>query len=173
MKKIFALTLAAVISAAVLTGCGCSKESENKDQIDIGKVDGVTLKSETDAESAHVVIGDTEVTIGDAKVIEYNGEDVAIVEFEFKNNGSKEVPFTGVARADAYQDERTLTPTVIDNTEGVDMLSLSENVAKGHQISVQKAYRLRDTENVLEVQVTEITSGAEIPETAIKYFAFE
>lgn len=173
MKKIFTLTLAAVLSAAVLTGCGCSKQSENKDKIDIVKVDGIQLESNTDAETTHLSAADTEVTIGDAKLIEYNGQQVAIVEFEFKNNGSSEVPFTGVVKAEAFQDQRTLTPTVVDGVDGVDMLSLGENVAKGHKISVQKAYILKDTETMIEVQVTELRNGAETPQAATKYFAFK
>lgn len=174
MKKILALTLAAMLAATALTGCtGGNGNSENKDQIDVGKVSGVTLKSEATEEESRAALGNVEIAITDAKVVEYNGEDVAIVEFTYKNNGESEAPFTGVVKDTASQDEHTLTPTVIDNVDGVDMLALTENVAPGHQISVQKAYRLRDKTNDLVVEVRQIeTNGNAAPKFVTKTFSF-
>ena len=105
-------------------------------------------------------------------MIEYNGQDVAIVEFNYKNNGSSDAPFTGVVSDTATQDDHTLSPTVIDNVDGVNMLALSENVAPGHQISVQKAYRLRNKTNEIVVEVDQITNGSNAPKYITKTFSF-
>lgn len=174
MKKIFALTLTAVIAAVSLTGCGgVNSNSENKDQINVSKVSGTSLSSKASEEDSRLVLGTAEVTIGDAKVIESNGDNVAIVEFQFKNNGSEAVPFTALVKADARQADRVLSPTVVDNVDGVDMLSLSEAVEPGHQISVQKAYRLKNTDDSISVEVTEIQTGDTEPLQLIKHFSFE
>lgn len=171
MKKILALTLAAMLAAAALTGCA-GGTSENKNQIDVSRVNGQTLKSTATAEESHAVLGNAEITIADAKVIEYNGQDVAIVEFNYKNNGPTDAPFTGVVSDTATQDDHTLSPTVIDNVDGVNMLALSENVAPGHQISVQKAYRLRNKTNEIVVEVDQITNGSNAPKYITKTFSF-
>lgn len=172
-NKIAASILAVMMSAAALAGCGGSGggDSENKDTVDIAKVDGVVLTSEADAEDSHAVIGDVEVTIGDAKLIEQNGSDVVVVEFTFKNNGDAETCFTGVLSADGFQDEAQLVPTVISGVDGIDMLSLSQNIGKGHQISVNKAYRLKNRDDIFELQVTEITNGTEEPQAITKYYS--
>ena len=171
-KKIIALGLAMMMTAAALTGCDKGGNSENTDAVDIDKVDGIVLESDTADEDAHIVIGDVEVSIGDAKVMEYGDGDVAIVEYTFKNNGSAEANFAGVVKAEGYQDEAHLTPTVIDNIDGVDMLAISQNIGKGHQISVHKAYRLKNKEDILEIEVTEIANGAVTPNAIIKYYSF-
>ena len=176
IKKIVALSLAMVMAAAALAGCNgkgtTGGDSENTGTVDIDKIDGVVLHSDTDAEETHAVIGDVEVSIGDAKVIEFDGMDVAIVEYTFKNNGDAEANFAGVVRAEGYQDDMTLTPTVVYDVDGVDMLTISQNIEKGHQISVQKAYRLMNKEDILEIEVTEITSGSEVPQSIVKYYSF-
>ena len=172
-KKIIASALAMLMMTAALAGCGeKGGTSENSDMVDINKVDGIVLNSDTDAEDTHVTIGDVEVSIDDAKVIEYDGETVAVVEYTFKNNGDAEANFAGVVRADGYQDDHSLVPTVVVDVDGVDMLSLSQNIGKGQQISVQKAFRLRNEEDILEIEVTEVAGGTEVPKTAIKYYSF-
>ena len=175
-KKIIALGLAALMTTAALTGCGGkngnSGTSENADTVNLNKIDGIVLHSGTDPEETHAVIGDVEVSIGDAKVIEYDGTDVAIVEYTFKNNGDADANFAGVVRADGYQDDHILTPTVVYDVDGVDMLTISQNIEKGSQISVHKAYRLHNTEDNLEIEVTEITSGSEVPQSIVKYYSF-
>lgn len=172
-KKIIALGLAVMMAAAALTGCGGNSEPENTETVDISKVDGIELNSDTDAEASHVTIGNADITIGGARVVEQNGVDVAIVEFALTNNGDADISFTGVARADAYQNDHILTPTVADDSvDGVDMLALSENIGKGHTISVQKAYRLHNREDILEVDVTEAILGSSEPVYAVKYYSF-
>ena len=52
-------------------------------------------------------------------------------------------------------------------------LSLSQNIGKGHQISVNKAYRLKNKEDILEIEVKEITGGAATPKGIIKYYSFK
>ena len=170
-KKIIASALAMLMTAVMLAGCGGSTGSDNKDTVSLAKADGTVLNSDTAAEDAHAVIGDVEVSIGDAKMIEQDGVNVAIVEFTFKNNGDSDINFTGVLRAEAYQDGAQLVPTVVNNVEGVDMMTLSQNIGKGHQISVHKAYRLINTDDIIELQVTEITNGQKTPEAITKYYS--
>lgn len=177
-KKIIASALAMLMTAAALAGCGGNDggsgkmgSSENKDTVDLARVDGVTLSTDADTQDVYAEIGDVEVAIGDAKLVEQNGEDVAVVEFTFKNNGDAEANFTGVVRAEAYQEGAQLVPTVINGVDGIDMLTLSQNIGKGHQISVDKAYRLRNHDDVIEIQVTEITNGKTTPQAITKYFS--
>lgn len=177
-KKIIASALAMLMTAAMLAGCGGSGggadkmgSSENKDTVDLAKADGTVLSTDADTQDVYAEIGDVEVAIGDAKLIEQNGEEVAVVEFTFKNNGDADANFAGVVRAEAYQEGAQLVPTVISGVDGIDMLTLSQNIGKGHQISVDKAYRLRNHDDVIEVQVTEITSGQTTPQAITKYFS--
>ena len=176
-KKIIASALAMLMTAAMLAGCGGSGgagkmgSSENKDTVDIAKVDGTVLSTDADTQDVYAEIGDVEVAIGDAKLVEQNGEEVAVVEFTFKNNGDADTNFAGVVRAEAYQEGAQLVPTVISGVDGIDMLTLSQNIGKGHQISVDKAYRLRNHDDAIEVQVTEITNGKTTPQAITKYFS--
>ena len=173
IRKITALLLAMLMTAAALAGCGGNGggNSENKDTADIAKTDGVLLNSDTDAEETHMETDDVEVSIGDAKLINYEGSDVVVVEYTFKNNSDTDKSFTGVVRADGYQDDVTLTPTVVTGVDGVDMMTLSQNIGKGHQITVHKAYRLKSEEDIIEIQVTEITNGTKTPQAITKYYA--
>ena len=175
IRKITALLLAMLMTAAALAGCGGNGgsvgNSENKDTADISKVDGILLNSDTAAEETRAEIGGTEVSIGDAKLINYEGSDVVVVEYTFKNNNDIDKSFTGIVRADGYQDDMTLTPTVVTGVDGVDMMTLSQNIGKGHQISVHKAYRLKSKEDIIEIQVTEITNGSTTPQAITKYYS--
>ena len=173
-KKIIASFVAVMMTAAMLAGCGGSDgtdSTENRDTVNLAKVDGTLLNSEATAEDTRTEIGDVEFSIGDAKLIEYDGVDIAVVEFTFKNNGDTDANFTGVVRSEAYQDGAMLMPTVVSDVEGIDMMTLSENIGKGHQITVDKAFRLRNREDEIEIQVTEITNGQTTPQSVSKYYS--
>ena len=173
IKKTAALVLAMLMTTAALAGCGGggTENSENKDTTDVTKADGILLNSDTAAEETQMEIGDVEVSIGDAKLINYEGEDVVVVEYTLKNNGDAEQNFTGVVHADGYQDDERLTPTVVTGVDGVDMMTLSQNIGKGHRISVQKAFRLKSKDEIVEIDVTEITSGKDAPQSITKYYS--
>ena len=174
IKKIIASFVAAMMTAAMLTGCGGSNggdDTENRDTVNLAKVDGILLNSEAAAEDTRTEIGDVEFSIGDAKLIEYDGVDIVVVEFNFKNNGDADTNFTGVVRSEGYQEGAMLMPTVVSDVEGIDMMTLSQNIGKGHQITVDKAFRLRNREDEIEIQVTEITSGKTVPQAVSKYYS--
>lgn len=185
MKKRIAILMAAMLVVSCAAGCGqktnngASKADTNTaktdvsdnygtgdysaDQVDMGSIDGEELKSETDKRDYSGKLGDAEVTINDAKVIEYNDEKVVVISFDFKNNSDTPTPFTGVFKADAYQDDSHLAPVVVTGIEGVTMMALTENVEKGDTITVQKAYRLADDSTPVVIEVTEANySGGEI-----------
>lgn len=194
MKKKIAILMAAmlVVSAA---GCG-QKTTENTaaeqntntaqtdvsenygtadytpDQIDMKKVDGDELKSSSDKKDYSGELGDVEVTIEDAKVIDYDGVPVAIVSFKYKNNGSTPAPFTGKLNVQAYQDDSRLASLVVTGVEGVTMLALSENVEKGDTITVQTAYRLNDTSTPLDIEVSEFDAANATSDGLVKTFEF-
>lgn len=142
------------------------------EQVDMSKVEGTELKSNSDSSSVKGTVGTADVEIKDAKLIEYNGEDVAVVSFKYKNNSDTEMPFTGSLKVEALQDGNTLTPTVVTGIEGITMMSMTENVAKGEEITVQMAFRLRDKNHPLEVNVSEFFVNENSTEGLTKVFGF-
>ena len=195
MKKKISILTAAMLIAASAAGCGQKAANNNEtdkstaqsktevsenygtadytpDQVDMAKIDGEELKSSDDRKDYSGELGSVEVTIEDAKVIEYDGVDVAIVSFKYKNKSSTPTPFTGKIKADAYQDNSQLQSLVITGVEGVTMLAMSENVEEGDTITVQKAYRLNDKSTPLVVEVTEFDTLNATSDGLVKTFEF-
>lgn len=195
MKKKISILMAALLVAASVAGCG-QKTTENTetkndtnatqtdvsenygtadytpDQVDMKKVNGDELKSSGDKKDYSGELGDVEVTIEDARVIDYDGVPVAIVSFKYKNNSSTPTPFTGKLSVNAYQDDAKLQSLVVTGVEGVTMLALSENVEKGDTITVQTAYRLNDTSTPLDIEVTEFDLANATSDGLVKTFEF-
>lgn len=171
MKKSFIIASAALILALALSGC-CSKKITNSrtsevpnsvtdaeenylKNVDMDKVDGKEATSQT-AEDAYMgTVGNSEVVIGDAKVIEYEGENVVIVSFTYRNNASNAASFQSKFDVSATQDESLLPPAVVADVEGVDTLSTSVRIETGDTITVQKAFKLRDTSAAVKVELKE------------------
>ena len=195
MKKKIAMLAAAVILVTAVAGCGKqtnntdttgttatntqSDVSENygtadysKDQINMGKIDGKELKSSNEKSDYSGSITNADITIEDAKVIEYDGVPVVIVSYKYKNTGSAESAFTGRAKAEAYQDDNKLASLVITGVEGVTMLGLSENIQEGETITVQEAYRLRDEETPVVIEVSDAILSENVSEGLTKTFEF-
>lgn len=127
------------------------KYSEN---VDMDAVQGSEAKPQ-DNNKYEAEFGDAEVTIGDAKVIDYEGSSVAIVSFEYKNNADEPTPFTGVIVVEAYDESGNRLPqSAVSGVEGVDLLAMSENVPKGDTITVQRAFRLSDASQQFTIDVT-------------------
>lgn len=141
------------------------------DNIDMNIIDGEEGKSENDKNEYDGDVGDVSVSIEDAKIINYQDEDVVIVSFKYKNNSDEEMPFTGSLRVEAYQNDSKLPATVVDNVEGVDMMALTQNVKKGETIMVQKAYKMRDKSPVT-VEVSEFFVDENSGEGLTKTFNF-
>ncbi len=190
MKKNLTIIAAALILVASLAGCGnkttSSTDNSNNntdasgayenaaysEQVDMDKVEGQEIKSDTDSDLYDGELGNAKLSIGDAKVINYQDEDVVIVSFEYKNTGDADMPFTGAFKVEAYQDDSRLRPTVVDGVEGVEMLAMSENVAKGDEITVQKAYKLRDKSAPVTIEVNEANITENSKEPLTKTFNF-
>lgn len=166
MKKRLTIITAALILVLSAAGCGqkdtdtsnTSQEVQDTQQVDVSeayservdmdKVDGEQASSESDEEEYKGELGDVEVTIGDAKVIQYEDDDVAVVSFEYTNKGNEDMSFTGALVVSAYQNGSKIPEATVVDVEGVEMLSMVENVPKGDTITVQKAYKLRDSSSM-------------------------
>lgn len=125
---------------------GETQENASK-QVDMGKVDGKKLDgaaSEDSTLSEASKIGSSEVAIDDAKLIEYDGEKLAVVSFRFKNTGSNPTSFDGLITVDVTQNGTPLSSRSITGVEGINILSCLESVEGGQEITVQKIYVLAD-----------------------------
>ena len=173
MKKILWITASALIIAMSASGCGKTNTSNNtpaendvqqqienygknaSDNVDMKKIDGIELKAaepEGDVKDDGK-IGAYEVSVDDAKMIDYQDSKVLLVSFEFKNNSSAAVNFSGVTSVDAVQGESPLPPVVVTGVEGFDSSTLAQNVEKGKKIKVQRAYKLADETTPVTVTV--------------------
>lgn len=186
MKKFsiaLVIALAAVLSAA---GCG-NKANTNKlnktdatsapqesaqeqlenygknasDNADMSKVDGKKLnESKTDGSSDNNdKIGGYQVKIEEAKVVDYGEGKAVLLSFSFKNDTASDVSFAGVMNVTAEQDGGTLPPVVVTGVDGYDSSTLAQNVSKGEKITVQRAYKLSDEENPIDVSVRAVDSA--------------
>ena len=175
MKKYVFLTAAAFILSFALAGCsggtnnkadeaqetmaaeaGTSKYDENftdadKD-VDMNAVDGKKAKTADDSNASGEING-AEVKIGDAKVVDLNDSKAIIVTFEFKNNTSSDVTFSGLLRTDANQEDTYLTPALMLQTEGYVPETIVQTVKSGDKITVQRAFNLYDDTTPVTITV--------------------
>ncbi|MCD8181589.1 MAG: DUF5067 domain-containing protein [Firmicutes bacterium] len=147
-----------------------SEDQEYSEYVDMDAVVGEEATSESSKDDYEGTLGNAEVTISDAKLIQYEDEDVAVVSFKYKNTGDEDMPFTGALKVEAYQNDESLPAATVVGVDGVEMLSMVENVSKGDTITVQKAYKLRDRSQ-LTVQVTEFNPTDD--SMLVKTFDFE
>ncbi len=181
MKKIIAMI---AVLALALSMAGCGKKdtdttnnettqttqetqvdvSENySEKVDMEKVEGTDATSETEKDEYKGELGNYEITIGDVKVIEYEGDNVAVVSMEYKNKSSQEMPFTGALVATAFQNGNEIPEATVVGVEGVEMLAMVERVAPGDKITLQKAYKLRDNSAMtVEVRPFQSEDGEEV-----------
>lgn len=172
MKKNLIIITAALILALSVSGCGKKADTKGKPQTtnqtdvsdaysqpaDMDKVPGDAAASDTAKEEYSGKLGDYEVTIEDAKLVDNDGEEAVVVSFTFKNKSNSAVPFSGAMEVNAYQDGSRLTGTVITGIDGINMVASAEHVKAGDSITVQQAYSLRDKSLPLEIEVKEFES---------------
>ncbi len=185
MKKNLMIITAALILVLSVSGCGKKNNTNGNtpqstaqtdvsdaysQPADMDKVPGEAASSDTEKEKYTGKLGNYEVTIEDAKIVDNNGQDAVIVSFEFKNKSDSAVPFSGVMDVMAYQDGIKLPGTVVSNIEGVNMLAIAEHVEKGDSIKVQQAYSLRDKSLPLEIEVREFNPSDD--SALVKVFNF-
>ncbi|MCC8160501.1 MAG: DUF5067 domain-containing protein [Oscillospiraceae bacterium] len=158
------------VSDAYTTERVYSEDQEYSEYVDMDAVVGEEATSESSKDEYEGTLGNAEITISDAKLIQYEDEDVAVVSFKYKNTGDEDMPFTGALKVEALQNNASLPAATVVGVEGVEMLSMVENVSKGDTITVQKAYKLRDRSQ-LTVQVTEFNPTDD--SMLVKTFDFE
>ena len=199
MKKRLIITVAALILAMSVAGCGQKTSNTNtpqstnaadasgayenngtqksgedvvySEQVDMDKVEGEAAKSDSDKKEYNGDLGNVEVTIEDAKLINYEDEEVAVVSFRYKNNSDQAMPFTSKLNVEAYQNDSKLPPAVVSGVEGVELLSMAENVNPGDTITVQKAFKLRD-KSPMTVEVREFVMDENSSDGLVKVFNF-
>ena len=126
------------------------------DEVDMNKIDGTSLSDTTPEDSAlsdSAKIGNFDVSIEDAKVIDYEGNKVVIVSFKFKNGNSTPMAFSGIMSVDATQDGSELRSVFVTDVEGVNLNSTIQEVESGKTTTVQKAYLLSDETSDVNIRV--------------------
>lgn len=125
-------------------------------EVDMSKFDGESLTAEEagefDAPSSGA-IGNFEVSIDDAKILERDGNKALIVSFTFKNNSTSPQSFDGIMSTEVTQDGLSLQPTVITDIDGITALAACENIEKGKTTKLQKIFVIKDTEAPVDVLV--------------------
>jgi hypothetical protein len=174
MKKGIALMISAIMALAI---AGCSNKKNDTTQtpasdnapaateetigtalenaskeVDMDKIDGKEL-NDVDTENDEAVLGRYEVSVDEAKVIDYNGEKVVIVSFDFENNTSDQIAFDGAMSVKVTQNDSELRGTVVTGVKGVNINSSFEPVKSGRDITLQRAYVIEDETAPINVAV--------------------
>lgn len=180
MKKFLAIFLA---SAMALSIAGCGKDEipsqgtgaldENGEvragttidgagaEVDLAKLPGDALSSVEGDINSKDTLGDYTVSIDDAKIFDNNGDKVFVVTFTFKNKSDAPVAFDNVMVPEVAQGGNEIMPVVVTDVEGINILSAAEIIQKGAETTVQKTYKLTDTETAVDVLVYEYGKSAE------------
>lgn len=126
------------------------------DEVDMKKVDGTELDG-TDAEDATLSdsakIGNFDVAIKDAKVIDYEDNKILVVSIDFKNGNSTPMSFNGIMSVDATQNGSELRPAVVVDVDGININSTIEEIPSGKTTTVQKTYVLNDESSDVNILV--------------------
>ena len=189
MKKSL-IVIAALILAMSVAGCGKKAENTNttpqqtaqadasgayengsatetldgqdySKNVDMAAVEGTEAKSDTKADSYSGEVSNNDISIEEAKLINYDDSDVVVVSFEFTNKTDSDQSFSGVYDVVAEQNGSSLAPATVIGVDGVDLLTLSQNIAPGETITVQKAYKLDSKSSPLEITVQPFSSDDE------------
>ena len=187
MKKSL-IVIAALILAMSVAGCGKKTENTNttpqqtaqadasgengsatetldgqdySKNVDMAAVEGTEAKSDTKADSYSGEVSNNDISIEEAKLINYDDSDVVVVSFEFTNKTDSDQSFSGVYDVVAEQNGSSLAPATVIGVDGVELLTLSQNIAPGETITVQKAYKLDSKSSPLEITVQPFSSDDE------------
>ncbi len=146
MKKIILIILSLLLIISI-TACG---GGETVDQGE-GNVD------ETVVDTNNNSLGDYEVEIKSCRIAkDYDGNPVAIVKYNFKNNGEEAVSFDIALSTYAYQNGVELEHSFfLDDDANFDSDNMSKNIKSGANLDVEVAYELSDTTTDIEVEVME------------------
>ena len=122
---------------------------------------GAEATSDTKADSYSGEVSNNDISIEEAKLINYDDSDVVVVSFEFTNKTDSDQSFSGVYDVVAEQNGSSLAPATVIGVDGVELLTLSQNIAPGETITVQKAYKLDSKSSPLEITVQPFSSDDE------------
>ncbi len=126
------------------------------EDVDMDKVSGEKLddtSAEDDSLEDSGEIDSFNISIEDAKVIDYDEKKVFVVSYKFKNNTSSPVMFTGVMETEVTQSGMDLPSAVVTGVEGINTSSAMESVEPNDTITVQETYLLRDEQTDINVAV--------------------
>ena len=140
-------------------------------QVNMKKVDGEEGTSDSKKEEFSGELSTAKISIEDAKIIEYEGENIAVVSFKYKNTLSVPQPFSSAVMLNAYQNDTPIRAAVVTGVEGVSMLSQAEFVEAGDTITVQATFRLED-KSPLTVEVIDFAGGETKTDPLTKVFSF-
>ncbi len=122
------------------------------DEVDMDKVEGTELKLDKDASGdTKATIAGLDVSVGEAKLMDNDGDKLLVVTFEFENKTSGPVSFDTVVDVDVTQNGSEIRTTLTNNIEGINVRSGIETVASGKSAVVQKTYPITDTESPVTV----------------------
>lgn len=192
MKKGLIIIAAALILALTAAGCGTKNtgntassgaSSSNSSQpadvsdaysekVDMDIVQGTEAKSDSQENEYEGKLGAAKVSIDDAKLINYEDEDVVIVSFDFENKSDSPQSFTGLFEVTATQNGGELSSAVVYGVEGVELLSMGENVPSGESIDVQMAYKVKDKSAPVTIELREFEQNEDSAEPLTKTFTF-
>ena len=138
---------------------------------DMDKVEGEAATSDTDKSDFSGDFGKVNISIEDAKAIEYEDHNVAVVSFKYKNNADAPQPFTSSVLVKAYQNGDQLRPVVVTDVEGININAQSDFVEPGDTITVQKTFLL-DDKSPMTVEVIDFAGGETKEDPLVKVFNF-
>ncbi|MBO5232164.1 MAG: DUF5067 domain-containing protein [Clostridia bacterium] len=162
MKKIIYLSFILVFILTALVGCMSDAEEEMSSMMSEMMPDMSSSKNEsaTKNETTDNALGEYEVDIKDCRLAkDYEGKNIAIVKYIFKNNSDDGASFTLAIDDKVYQNGVGLNKcyTAAESAK-YSADNQSKNIKKGASVEVEAAYYLNDSETPIEVECSELIS---------------
>lgn len=164
MKKRVAIILFGSLLALSLCACGGDDTASTTQ----GETADTTKTEETQepADTSSAIVGDYEVSIGDASMIsdDYTGEEAFLVNLTFTNNGEETTSPMLALMVEAYQDGVQLERAII-GSEDFDAGSESLNVQPGGSNEFQLAFTLTSESPVQVIAQEFLGDGTQATKT--------
>ena len=162
MKKIIYLSFILVFILTALVGCMSDAEEEMSSMMSEMMPDMSSSKNEsaTKNETTDKTLGEYEVDIKSCRLAkDYEGKNIAIVKYIFKNNSDDGASFTLAIDDKVYQNGVGLNKcyTAAESAK-YSADNQSKNIKKGASVEVEAAYYLNDSETPIEVECGELIS---------------
>ncbi|MBE6728531.1 MAG: DUF5067 domain-containing protein [Ruminococcaceae bacterium] len=162
MKKIIYLCLTFAFILTTFVGCMNDAKEEMSSMMSDVKSDmgSSSNESATKNETTDKTLGEYEVNIKSCRLAEdYEGKNIVIVNYNFKNNSDDSTSFTIAIDDKVYQDGVGLNKcyTAAESAK-YSSDNQSKNIKKGASVEVEVAYYLNDNETPIEVECSELIS---------------